>query len=201
MDFSKKIQELRKQNGLTQEQLASQLFVSRTAVSKWESGRGYPNIDSLKSISKLFSISVDELLSGEELLAAAEEDNRNKIKNLYSLVFGLLDISVSLFFLLPLLRQKVYGIIQAVSLLSLTEVKPYLQVSYFILIITITLFGILTLAIQTCKKTFWLMSKSIISLALSILATLLFIISSQPYAAAFLFVSLTIKAFILIKKY
>lgn len=201
MDFSKKIQELRKQNGLTQEQLASQLFVSRTAVSKWESGRGYPNIDSLKSISKLFSISVDELLSGEELLAAAEEDNRNKIKNLYSLVFGLLDISVSLFFLLPLLRQKVYGIIQAVSLLSLTEVKPYLQVSYFILIITITLFGILTLAIQTCKKTFWLTSKSIISLALSILATLLFIISSQPYAAAFLFVSLTIKAFILIKKY
>ncbi|MEE1197563.1 MAG: helix-turn-helix transcriptional regulator, partial [Acutalibacteraceae bacterium] len=42
MEFSQKLQELRRQKGLTQEQLAAALFVSRTAVSKWESGRGYP---------------------------------------------------------------------------------------------------------------------------------------------------------------
>ncbi len=46
MEFSDKLQQLRKQNNLTQEQPAEQLFVSRTAVSKWESGRGYPNIES-----------------------------------------------------------------------------------------------------------------------------------------------------------
>ena len=56
MEFGKKLQTLRQSKGLTQEELADLLYVSRAAVSKWESGRGYPNIDSLKAISKLFSI-------------------------------------------------------------------------------------------------------------------------------------------------
>ena len=50
MEFNEKLQELRKSKGLTQEELARDLFVSRTAVSKWESARGYPGIDSLKEI-------------------------------------------------------------------------------------------------------------------------------------------------------
>ncbi len=82
MEFNEKLQEIRKQKGLTQEQLAEQLYVSRAAVSKWESGRGYPNIDSLKEISKYFEVSLDELLSSEEILTVAEEDNRRKIQNL-----------------------------------------------------------------------------------------------------------------------
>lgn len=60
MEFNEKLQELRKSRGLTQEELAEALFVSRTAVSKWESGRGYPSIDSLKEISKYFSVTIDE---------------------------------------------------------------------------------------------------------------------------------------------
>jgi transcriptional regulator with XRE-family HTH domain len=68
MEFHEKLQYLRKQNQWTQEQLAEKLYVSRTAVSKWESGKGYPNIESLKAISKIFAISIDELLSGEELI-------------------------------------------------------------------------------------------------------------------------------------
>ena len=79
MDFSEKLQNLRKQHGLTQEELAAKLFVSRTAISKWESGRGYPNIDSLKEISKFFSVSVDELLSSDELITAAQDENRKNI--------------------------------------------------------------------------------------------------------------------------
>lgn len=54
MEFNEKLQELRKKKGLTQEELAEALFVSRTAVSKWESGRGYPNIDSLKAVARFF---------------------------------------------------------------------------------------------------------------------------------------------------
>ena len=61
MEFNEKLQQLRKRRDLTQEELADQLYVSRTAVSKWESGRGYPNIDSLKAISKYFSVTIDEL--------------------------------------------------------------------------------------------------------------------------------------------
>lgn len=52
MEFNDKLQELRKRENLTQEELAEILHVSRAAVSKWESGRGLPNIDSLKDISK-----------------------------------------------------------------------------------------------------------------------------------------------------
>ena len=56
MNFGEKIQKLRNQNKWTQEELAEKLYVSRTAVSKWESGKGYPNIDSLKEIAKIFNI-------------------------------------------------------------------------------------------------------------------------------------------------
>ena len=72
---------LRKQKGLTQEELASKLFVSRTAVSKWESGKGYPNIESLKAIAGVFNISVDELLSGNEILNIAEQDGKRKAEH------------------------------------------------------------------------------------------------------------------------
>lgn len=63
MNFGEKLKKLRKDNGLTQEQLAEKLYVTRTAVSKWETGNGYPAIDSLKMISELFGISIDELIS------------------------------------------------------------------------------------------------------------------------------------------
>ena len=79
MEFNEKLQELRKSRGLTQEELAEALFVSRTAISKWESGRGYPNLDSLKEISKYFSITIDELLSGDKLISSAEKENQSNI--------------------------------------------------------------------------------------------------------------------------
>lgn len=90
MEFNEKLQELRKQKGLTQEALAEALYVSRTAISKWESGRGYPNIESLKAISKYFSVSLDDLLSSDEVLSIAEEDNKQKEKHFRNIIFGLL---------------------------------------------------------------------------------------------------------------
>ena len=56
MEFNEKLQKLRTNENLTQEELAEKLYVSRTAISKWESGRGYPSIDSLKAIAKSMSI-------------------------------------------------------------------------------------------------------------------------------------------------
>ena len=122
MEFNEKLQELRKKKGLTQEELAEALYVSRTAISKWESGRGYPSIDSLKEIAKYFSVTIDELLSTDEVLTIAEKDNKQKEKHLRCLVFGLLDISVIMFFFLPFFGQKANGVIQEVSLLSLNEI-------------------------------------------------------------------------------
>lgn len=86
MEFHEKLQNLRKQKGLTQEELAEALYVSRTAISKRESGRGYPSIDSLKEIVKYFSVTIDELLSSNEVLSIAEEDNKQKEKHSRSLL-------------------------------------------------------------------------------------------------------------------
>ena len=200
MEFNEKIQELRKQRGLSQEELAGLLFVSRTAVSKWESGRGYPNIDSLKALAKFFGLTIDQLLSGEELLNLAEEDQRQKEKHFQDLVFGLLDCSIAMFFFLPLFGLKTSGTIQAVNLLSLTDIASYLRFSYFVAVIGIIASGVLTLALQHCNGSFWLKSKRKISLLLNTFAVFLFIISSQPYAAALLFIFLIIKALMLIKR-
>ncbi|MBQ4603009.1 MAG: helix-turn-helix transcriptional regulator [Clostridia bacterium] len=199
MEFNEKLQELRKHKGLTQEELAELLFVSRTAVSKWESGRGYPNIDSLKAIARFFGVTIDELLSGDELLTIAEKDTEQKENHIRDLVFGLLDISVAVFFFLPLFGQKVNGIIQEVSLLSLTGIAPYLRIAYFVVVIGIAVFGILTLALQKCQQLFWVRNKNRISLILNAVGVTLFIISTQPYAAILLFVFLVIKGLMLIK--
>ena len=200
MEFNEKLQELRKQRGLTQEELAQSLYVSRTAISKWESARGYPNIESLKAIAKFFGVTIDELLSGDELLTIAEEDNRQKGKHFRDLVFGLLDCSIAMFFFLPFFGEKTGGVIQEVSLLSLTEISPWLRTAYFAVVIGIILCGILTLALQNSRLAFWDRSKNQISLLFNAVGTLLFMISLQPYAAAFLFVFLAIKALMLIKK-
>ena len=200
MEFHEKLQELRKQKGLTQEELAASLYVSRTAISKWESGRGYPNIDSLKAISKFFSVTIDELLSGEEVLTIAEEDQKQKESTLRDMVFGLLDLSAAIVFFVPFFGQKANGYVQAVSLLRLTEIAPYLKVAYLVMIIGMVAFGISTLVFQNYRGAFWVRNKSMLSLLINTAVALLFIISSQPYAAAFVFTSLIIKAIMLIKK-
>lgn len=200
MEFNEKLQELRKQKGLTQEELAQALWVSRTAVSKWESGRGYPSIDSLKQIAKFFSITIDELLSGDEILTIAEAD-RQQTKNRYrDLIFGLLDTGVLMFLFLPFFRQSTGGTVQEVSFLALTEPAPYVRAAYGILVASIVLFGILTLTLQNSACALWNRSKQTVSLVLNGLGTLLFILSPQPYAAAFLFVFLLIKVLFLAKR-
>ena len=200
MEFHEKLQELRKQKGLTQEELAESLYVSRTAISKWESGRGYPNIDSLKAISKFFSVTIDELLSGEEVLTIAEENQKQKEAYLRDMVFGLLDLSAAIVFFVPFFGQKADGYVQAISLLFLTEIAPYLKAAYFVMVIGMVVFGISTLVLQNYRGAFWARNKSILSLLINTATALLFIISSQPYAAAFVFVFLVIKVVMLIKK-
>lgn len=196
MEFNEKLQALRKQKGITQEELAEAIYVSRTAVSKWESGRGYPNIDSLKELARFFSVTIDELLSGDEVINIAKQD----IKQKQNLIFSLFDISVAMFLFLPLFSQKIDGYIFAVSLLSLTEIQLYLKVLYFILVFATILFGILSLSLQNYQKPFFDKNKSKISLALNILALILFIISLQPYASIFMLVFVAIKALLLAKK-
>lgn len=199
MEFHEKLQQLRKQKGLTQEQLAERLFVSRTAVSKWESGRGFPNIDSLKAISQVFSVKLDDLLSGDALLDIARQDQLQKQDQLQDLLFGLLDCAMALLLFLPFFGQAAESGIREVSLLNLMA-QPLLKGAFLTVVACMIITGIVTLALQTCSAAIWLRSKRTLSLLLNTAGVLIFIISRQPYAASFVFVFLAIKVFVLLKR-
>ena len=191
MEFHEKLQELRKNRGITQEELAEALYVSRTAISKWESGRGMPNIESLKAIAKFFGITVDVLLSSEEVLGIAEDECKRREAHIRNLIFGLLDCGMALLIFLPFFGQKANGVIQGVSLLAMTEVQTYLKILYLIVVIGMTVLGVLSLFLRNHSYK--------LSLVFNAAGVVLFIISQQPYAAVFVFVFLLIKASMLMK--
>ena len=193
MEFNEKLQELRKRKGLTQEELASSLYVSRTAVSKWESGKGYPNIESLKLIANFFCVTIDELLSSNEVLTIAEENEKQKENQMRDLMYGLFDISFIMLLLFPLFALKNGETIRSVSLLYLDGVQPYLKVIYYIVIFATVLMGILMLSLQNFQFDLWTKIKIKISLTCSIISVLLFIASLQPYVATYSFLILIFK--------
>ena len=84
MRFHDKLQELRKEKGLSQEALAEMLGVSRQAISKWESGQTYPETDKLIILSDIFGITLDSLLKGSE----TQIDNNNTVSTPYWLTRG-----------------------------------------------------------------------------------------------------------------
>lgn len=199
MEFNEKLQELRKQKGWTQEELAEKLFVSRTAISKWESGRGYPNIESLKAIARVFSVTVDCLLSSDEVLIFAGENQKQTERYFRDLVFGLVDICMALLFVLPLFAKKLDGGVREASLLTLGAIPIYLKAAYLFTVIGTCIIGVLTLAMQNCSAGVWIKLKTGTSLVLGAAAVLLFMISGQPYASVFAFSLLAIKTAVLIK--
>ena len=70
MNVPERIQELRKQKGISQEELANELGVSRQAVSKWESGQSFPELDNIVALSDYFGVSADYVLKGTETVQA-----------------------------------------------------------------------------------------------------------------------------------
>ena len=200
MEFNEKLQKLRKDKAMTQEELAEALFVSRTAVSKWESGRGYPNIDSLKRLAEFFGVTVDAMLSCDEVLSIAEEDQKMKTMHLQDRVFGCLDMSLLLLVFLPLLGQRGEGTVQMVSLLCLSQAALYLKVVYWIVVSALVAVGAVMLAGKLFRWDFWHRHKNKISFGLHAAAILVFIASLQPYAAALLFVFMLIKMMLIHRK-
>lgn len=75
MEFNNRLYELRKQKGLSQEELANRLNVTRQTVSKWEVGDSTPDMEKLVALSALFNVSMDELVMGKE---AVTQDNSSK---------------------------------------------------------------------------------------------------------------------------
>lgn len=194
MEFHEKLQALRKQRGLTQEELAQLLFVSRTAVSKWESGRGYPSIDSLKAIAGVFSVSLDDLLSSDALLTLAAQDQAQREAHSRALGCGLLDCSAGLLAFLPFFGDRSAAPVQAVPLLSLAPAAPYLKPVLLAAVLSQVLCGIAALALQNAPLPLWQKYGQTLSASLNAAGILLFVACLQPYAAIFSFALLLIKA-------
>jgi len=90
LKFSEKLIKLRKENKLSQEQLASKLDVSRQAVSKWESGQTYPEMDKLLALCKLFKCSLDDL-TNDEISKDEMTNNQNKKNSFINFIYEMLE--------------------------------------------------------------------------------------------------------------
>lgn len=200
MEFNEKLQQLRTQKNLTQEQLAEQLYVSRAAISKWESGKGYPNIESLKCISKFFSVTIDELLLGEELIALAQTENHSNLKKIYSSIYGVLDMIAVAFIFLPFYGKPVDGYIYSVNLLSFTDTTSINLAIYWIVFVTLIGLGIVKLLCVHLEKE----SRSNIvtkcSLVLSTLSICFFAMARESYITALMFLLFVAKIFVCVRQ-
>ncbi|MBD5503885.1 MAG: helix-turn-helix transcriptional regulator [Lachnospiraceae bacterium] len=74
VEFGEKVKQIREERGMTQQTLAEKLYVTRQAVSRWERGARYPELLTAKKIARVLNVSLDELLSGEELKENIEKE-------------------------------------------------------------------------------------------------------------------------------
>lgn len=105
MEICERLKEARKKSGMTQDQVAEQIMVSRVTVSHWENGKSLSDIASLISLSDLYQISLDELLKGdpkmeEKVKKDAKDLNRNKR---LILTTGILCLTVGILYFISLL--------------------------------------------------------------------------------------------------
>lgn len=189
VEFNQKLQALRKERGLTQEELAQAIFVSRTAVSKWESGRGYPNLDSLKELAAFFALSLDELIGPADILTLAEKDKQEAIRKYAARICGALDVLTGLLLFLP-----VFGL-PSVPLYALSG-QPSWERALFTALISLTVLdGLILLLTQEVGDEKRLLIRG--GLLLSALGVAVFISARQPYAALLYFALLLAKGWLL----
>ena len=200
MEFHEKLQELRKSRGLTQEELAEALYVSRTAISKWESGRGYPSIDSLKEISNYISVTIDALLSGEKLISIAEKENSTNIRSVCDLLFGIVDVCAFLLMVLPLYPNTVEGHVYSVNLFFYTEAAGWIRLVYWSLFGSLIGCGIVKMVLNKMEtekenQVLWY-----ISMVLSSFRVVFLALTRATYGIVVAFLLLVIKGVLVLKR-
>jgi len=198
MEFHEKLQELRKSKGLTQEELAEALFVSRTAISKWESGRGYPSIDSMKEISRFFGVTIDELICPREMITAAEDDKKELVSKYVSVICNALDLLTAVLLFLPVFGNGT-DLPASVSLFHMTGVQPWLKIVFIAVIGLIILNGGSGLILSRFDRPVWNKHRLVTGMALSVTGVGVFIGARQPYAGIVCFSILVIKTWLMVK--
>lgn len=175
MEFGEKLKQLREEKGMTQQKIAEMLYVTRQAVSRWECGARYPDLLTAKKIAQILEVSVDEMLSGEELKLNVEKEPilakpvenivQTVLYTIASVAFLLISIfGIYSFFPGEALRKTPAG---TASLLEIVTVCGYVLNLFAVLI------G-LKLSIQnrlTAKVTGYIMCLPYVIAGLSFLAT------------------------------
>ena len=195
MDFGEKLKALRTERGLTQEQLAARLYVSRTAVSKWETGGGSPNLDSLQAVARLFDVSVDDLLSTDDLIVLARDERRSTARSSGMLSFGLLDVLAVVFAFIPL-----YGLDDG-SFVRMANLADYgasvdFGASFAVMaaaVVSLMFVGAVEIVLAAAGSRRAARIVALVGFAVQALAVVLFASTMQPYATTLMFVLLLAK--------
>ena len=198
MEFNEKLQELRKSRLLTQEELAEALLVSRTAISKWEQGRGYPSLDSLKEISRFFSVSIDDLICSEEIISAAADEKKECLDKYIALICNMLDIFLALLLFLPVFGNGTDNP-ASVSMYAITGLSTWIKTVFVVLISVTVLNGICGVIISHFEKPVWNRHRLVTGMALIIACAAVFILTRQPYAGIICLAILVVKGLVMAK--
>ena len=196
MDFGEKLKALRTERGLTQEQLAARLYVSRTAVSKWETGGGSPNLDSLQPLARLFDVSVDDLLSADDLIVLARDERRSTARSSGMLSFGLLDVLAVVFAFIPL-----YGVDDG-SFVRMANLADYgasvdFGASFAVMaaaVVSLMFMGAVEIVLAAVGSRRAARIVALVGFAVQALAVVLFASTMQPYATTLAFALFLAKA-------
>ena len=161
MKFCDKLQKLRKENNITQELLADKLNVSRQAVSKWESGTAYPDTEKLIQISKIFNVSLDELINDNK---TTKEENK-KIKKIdfveiFNLVFEFISKTVSMFW----------------SMKFSQKIKFLFEMAILVLVIFLSAHITTTVICELIRRIFIFLPGSLVRSIIYLIDTLLYIV-------------------------
>ena len=195
MDFGEKLKALRTERGLTQEQLAARLYVSRTAVSKWETGGGSPNLDSLQAVARLFDVSVDDLLSADDLIVLARDERRSTARSSGMLSFGLLDVlAVGVAFI------TLYGVDDG-SFVRMANLADYgasvdFGASFAVMaaaVVSLMFVGAVEILLAAAGSRRAARIVALVGFAVQALAVVLFASTMQPYATTLMFALLLAK--------
>ena len=128
MDLSRQIKELRQRDGLSQERLAERIYVTRQTISNWETGRSYPDAQSLLLLSVLFDISLDDLVKGDiEMMRDELETHKADARklNIWAWVMGVCMIAGALSMFVTLKVFGPLGIVPSFALITVALVASF----------------------------------------------------------------------------
>ena len=163
MEIGNKINQLRKLSGMTQEQLAEKLSVSRQTISKWESGGTSPDLESVVKISRIFHVSLDDLLMEGEASVTAKNDEQITLEdlvkiNLHNRKMTLLFISGLIFIMVSILNFAYVIALQSTTLSTQYMLYRYIvtgqyenaPINYWGLLIPSIIAGVIGMVLCLC---------------------------------------------------